>query len=121
MVYVCTQKKHPLFVFFSTLLKSIALEETTLPDYVIVDYAIFTACRLIPEVEKDMANIKSIPCIYKNALADWMNLPYNESDYRKLIKNDFVFKLSFRTHWESTTSDGNKTFYGKFIHDEVDL
>lgn len=69
-------KNHPLFVFSSTLLKSIALEEITLPDYVIVDYAIFTACRLIPEVEKDMANIKSIPCIYKNTLADWMNLPY---------------------------------------------
>lgn len=88
-VGVCMHAKTIHCLFSSTLLKSIVLEEIILPDYVIVDYAIFTACRLIPEVEKDMANIKSIACIYKNTLAEWMNLPYNESDYRKLIENDF--------------------------------
>ena len=106
---------HPLFLFASSLLKEIALREEVLPDYVIVDYAIYTAYRLIPQVRQDMARLTELPCPNRNKLAEWMNLPYDEQEYKRLTEDGFVFKLSFRSPWRARTIDGQETFYGHLI------
>ena len=109
------QKGYALFLFASSLLKAIALGEKQYPDYVLQDYAIYTAYRLIPQVRQDMARLTELPCPNRNKLAEWMNLPYNEREYKRLTESDFVFKLSFRSPWYPFTSSGQETFYGHLI------
>lgn len=111
----CREPNYQLFGFVSEMLKAIAVREDYWPDYVIQDYLIYYACREFPTVCKDMNEVKRIPCVHRNDLASVMDKPFNEETYNHLFETDFVFKLSFRSDWQSYTKDGQPTFYGKLI------
>lgn len=111
-------KNYLLFSFVSEMLQKIAEQEKSTPDYVIIDYLIYYACRNFPSVAKDMENCRTLPCDHRNDLASMMNRPYDEDAYRRLTASDFVFKLSFRTSW-TPCIDGRRTFYGKILSDVI--
>lgn len=105
---------YTLFTFVEKLLKTIALADKCIPDYVIVDFAIFVSCMLFKYVREDMSKIEKFPCQNKNLLADLMNVEYSDSKYEEIGRNNFVFKLSFRTKWNEYTPEGKETFFWSF-------
>lgn len=114
----CMWSKHAnnqLFSFVSAMLIAIGEHEKQWPDYVIQDYLIYYAYKNLPEIANMLEQSKGIPCYKRNELATIMNNEFNDDKYRELTKKDFVFKLSFRTNWETETKDGKETFYGKCL------
>lgn len=108
-----------LFAFVSEMLISIAEHEKQWPDYVIQDYLIYYAYKNIPGIANMLEESKTIPCNNRNKLATIMNERYNENKYQELIKDNFIFKLSFRANWQTTTKDGTETFYGRILKDVI--
>ncbi|MDE6282632.1 MAG: capsular polysaccharide synthesis protein, partial [Muribaculaceae bacterium] len=84
-------------------------------DYVLIDYLIYYAVHNFPDVEDEFKTFRTLPCENRGKLATLMMQPYNDDIYKNLCKTDFVFKLSFRTQWQSLTPDGQLSFYGKLI------
>lgn len=108
-----------LFSFVSKMLKAIAEREKVWPHYVILDYLIYSAYRLYPEVRDSMERCT----LWGNnrlILATMMNNKFEEKQYNNLIKTDFCFKLSFRTAWQKYTSDGKLTFNGRILSGTID-
>ncbi len=112
-------KNNKLFSFVSEMMISIAEREKQWPDYVIQDYLIYYAYKNIPGIMEMLEQSKTIPCNKRNELANIMNNEFNEGEYRELTKNDFVFKLSFRTKWEKKTEKGEQTFYGRILEGTI--
>ena len=112
-------KNYIIFSFVADMLIEIAKKESVIPDYVTIDYLIYLAIRLFPETHQDLEKAKEIQCSNRHKLALIMNEPYNEKKYIELIKDDFVFKLSFRANWQKTTKDGIETFYGRILKDVI--
>lgn len=109
-----------LFAFVGEMLKEIALREKYWPDYVIQDYLILYACRSFPSVKADMSEAQKVEAKRRNELATIMNDPYEETVYQDLIKEDYVFKLSFRSAWREQTDDGRQTFYSRIVNGVID-
>lgn len=104
-----------LYSFVSEMLIAIAEREKQWPDYVIQDYLIYYAYKNIPGVIEMLEQSKTIPCNNRNELAKVMNNEFNEDKYKELTKEDFVFKLSYRTKWRTVTDNGEETFYGRIL------
>ena len=104
-----------LFSFVSAMLIASGEREKQWPDYVIQDYLIYYAYKHIPGIVEMLEQSNTIPCNKRNELANIMNNEFNEGKYRELTKDDFVFKLSFRTNWKTETKNGKETFYGKCL------
>lgn len=113
------KKQHnPLFSFVSKMTQAIAVRENCLPDYVIVDYLIYYACRNIIPVRRAMEN-QPIKCHKRNELANMMSQAYDINAYRELTSTDFIFKLSFRSNWILETPEGNETFYARILSNTI--
>lgn len=110
-----SNKNEVLFSFVSEMLINLAQREKYLLDYVLVDYCIYYACRKLPGVGDAMSECNKTEFRYRNRLAELMNRPYNDNEYARLTTTDYVFKLSFRARWQTATSDGLTTYYGKLI------
>jgi hypothetical protein len=48
----------------------------------------------------------------RNDLHFMLNKPYDTQAYLELIKQNWLFKLSYKTPWKERTEDGRQTFYG---------
>ena len=107
-------KHYPLYAFVSKMLQAIAIRENYWPHYVIMDYIIYYACRKFAVIGNDMDNIP-LKNPNRNELANRMNFPFNKKDYEDLIKDEFFFKLSFRSDWQKTTNEGEQSYYGFII------
>ena len=112
-------RKYIIFSFVADMLIEIAKRENVIPDYVTIDYLIYLAIRLFPETHKDLEKAKEIQCTNRHKLALIMNEPYDSNKYNELIKNDFIFKLSFRANWNKATKEGKQTFYGRILKDII--
>ncbi len=108
--------RHALLYGFvrEMLAKTIETEKMTL-DYVLIDYFITYAVHNLPNVRNEIEKFQNVAGENRGALALLMNSPYDPQKYEELCKNDFVFKLSFRSDWHAKTTDGEPTFYGKLI------
>lgn len=104
-----------LFLFISSMLQTIGKREKYWPDYVIQDYLIYYACRNFLDVRESMEKIQCLSGKRRNEFAAMLNDPFDINRYTELIKDDFVFKLSFRTPWKKYTSEGEQTFYGYIL------
>lgn len=108
-------KFYPLYGFVGEMMATVASDGKIWPDYVFQDFLIYYALNHFKCVEHDFMAIKAIPCNSRNKLASLMNSRYDSDEYKQLCKDDFVFKLSFRSDWHTRTKDGETTFYGKLI------
>ena len=107
-------KGNIFYGFVSEMLQAIAINEKKWPDYVIQDYLFYYACRHFFLVRRQM-NAINLHTEHKDSLALLMNYPFEENKYDELIKDNFVFKLRFRTPWKTKTTDGKCTFYGRIL------
>lgn len=112
-------KNYKIFSFVADMLIEIAKRENVIPDYVTIDYLIYLAIRLFPETHQDLEKAKEIPCSNRHKLALMMNEVYDENKYKELIKDNFIFKLSFRANWYKTTKEGKQTFYGRILENII--
>ncbi len=108
-----------LYSFVSEMLIAIAEREKQWPDYVIQDYLIHYACRNIVGVRELLEQSKTISCYKRNEFANIMNNEFKTTQYTELTKEDFVFKLSFRTNWKKQTKKGKQTFYGRIMENTI--
>ena len=108
-----------LYSFVSEMLIAVAEREKQWPDYVIQDYFMYYAYKNTPGVKEMLEQSETIPCNNRNELANIMNNEFNTIQYKKLIKENFVFKLSFRANWNKTTKDGKQTFYGRILENII--
>lgn len=108
-------KNELLFVFVSKMMMEIAQKEPYWIDYVLQDYFIYYACRKFPQVGEAMTECNKITLEKRGKLAELMNRPFNEAEYKSLTATDYVFKLSFRTPWSALTQEGETTYYGALI------
>ena len=46
-----------------------------------------------------------------------MNKPYDEKYYKKLISENFIFKLSYKAEYK-LECDGKSTYYAKVINEQ---
>lgn len=113
------RKNYIIFSFVADMLIEIAKKESVIPDYVTIDYLIYLAIRLFPETHQDLEKAKEIQCSNRHKLALMMNEAYDENKYEGLIKDDFIFKLSFRTNWHKSTKEGKQTFYGRILENII--
>lgn len=104
-----------LFSFVREMLINIALREKEIPDYVTIDYLIYFACRNFTSVSRKMKQMETKYCYNRHRLASMMNDSFDINKYTELIKDDFVFKLSFRSPWKKYTAEGKQTFYGYIL------
>ena len=104
-----------LFGFVSQMMQAIAIREKYWPDYVLQDYLIYYACRKFPSVGEAMAECNKFEFRSRNRLAELMNCPYCEDEYKTLTATDYIFKLSFRANWKPFTISGIPTYYGILI------
>ena len=100
-----------LYNFMSNFFNEYWKKEKVIIDYFLIDYAINMAYENINEINK---TINKVPYNNENILKlqTILNEQYNKKDYEKLIKNNAVHKLSFKTKF-----DNNKdTFYNRIIN-----
>lgn len=109
-------KNLPLFGFTSEIMKEIALSDKVWPDYVFQDFLYFFAIQNLSGIESVFKENSKIKCNKRNELATIMNQPFIQSKYQELCKNDFVFKLSYRTKYNHKNTNNNLTFYEIFIN-----
>lgn len=82
-------------------------------DYFFTDYIINYARENIPNISSDFRNIPINNKKY-NALVNLLNTPYNKAVYNDIKKDNWLFKLSYKSNW-NTRKANKKTFYGKII------
>lgn len=107
-------KNNPLFMFCRDMIYAININESCLPHYLVIDYIFDYAYRKIPGI-KEMIDNHTEYNTKRNDLHFLLNKPYKEETYRQLIKNDWVFKLSYKSFWKKEV-DNQITFYGKLIN-----
>ncbi len=109
---------YPLYGFVSETMERMALSDKAWPDYVFQDFLIYYALHYSPSISNDMEQSGTLPCRHRNSLARLMNTPFDSGIYQSMCETDFVFKLSYRTPWRTSTPDGRHTFYGTLIAEE---
>ena len=86
------------------------------PDYLFQDY-VFNYARKNISATKEAIEILPDNNTQRFLLFSWMNQPFDKTKYEKLIENNWIFKLSYKTHYKDYT-DGKPTFYHHLINPE---
>jgi len=108
--------RNPLFAFSSELITALAVKEKCFPNYFMVDCMISYAYRNFNWAKNMIDNMPDFNtrCADLFLLYFNTNKQYNEEEYRQLIKNNWIFKLTYKTIWLERV-DGKLTFYGKLL------
>ena len=111
---------NPLFMFCRDMIIKLAVNEKCFPNYFMVDCLICYAYRKfkwVTELIDSMPNFNT-KCSDLFLLCFNTNKIYNEEYYKKLIENDWIFKLTYKTVWLKEV-DGEPTFYGKLFSNNI--
>lgn len=111
-----------LFSFCRDMIQTIALRQNCMPNYFMVDCLLNYAYRKLTGVKQTIDNLPDINTKCADLFLYYFNTnrPWNESEYSKLIENDWMFKLTYKTVWLETVN-GKVTFYGKLFADNSNL
>ncbi len=102
-----------IFSFVRDILIAVCIKENIWPEYLLQDHIIDFAHKNIPSAK---LSIDETPenNTRRFVLFALMNKPYDNEIYKDLIKDNFIFKLSYKANYKSTSS-GQKTFYAQLI------
>jgi hypothetical protein len=105
---------NPLYVFIRDVFYAVARDCECWPFYLFMDYMYDYAYRHNPEIR---AMMDAVPQnnTRRNDLHFMLNKPYDTQAYLELIKQNWLFKLSYKTPWKERTEDGRQTFYGLIV------
>lgn len=107
---------NPLFAFSKDLILALAIKESCFPNYFMVDCMISYAYRNFTWAKQMIDTMPDFNIRCADLFLSYFNtnMPYNEGDYQRLIKDDWMFKLTYKTVWLKEIN-GNPTFYGKLF------
>lgn len=101
------------FCFLREMLIAVCSREKVWPDYLMQDHLISFAYKNIPATKKAIDETPQNNT-RRFMLFALMNKPWDEEVYNELIKDNFIFKLSYKANYK-LTCDGEKTFYAQLI------
>ena len=102
-----------IFSFVRDILIAVCTKENVWPEYLLQDRIIGLAHKNIPSAK---LSIDETPenNTRRVMLFGLMNKSYDENTYQNLIKDNFIFKLSYKANYK-LTSEGHNTFYAQLI------
>lgn len=106
-------KNNPLFVFTRDFFFKFFKSHARFPFYLFQDYLYDYAYRRIPEI-REMIDNNPENNVGWAKLHYQLNSPWNQQEYEQMTKDNWVFKLSYKTIWK-TTCNGQPTFYAKLL------
>ena len=109
--------KNPLFVFTKEFFFSFYSTNSNIPFYLFIDYLYDYAYRKFPEVKQMIDDIPENN-VKRGRLHFMLNKPWNQQEYEELTKDNWVFKLSYKTRWKERYN-GQPTFYAKLMKDKT--
>ena len=104
------------FSFIRDILTEVCINEKIWPDYLLQDRIFIYATKKIPAVKKSVNNTPDNN-LERFMLFALMNKPYDEKYYKKLISENFIFKLSYKAEYK-LECDGKSTYYAKVINEQ---
>lgn len=94
-------------------------EEEVSIDYLLVDYLIYLSYCERSDIRQMMDSLPENNLL-RDEPAAYMGTPFSQERLKKWMSSDTVlFKLSWREPWKEKTPDGDKTFFGVFIREEI--
>lgn len=112
--FLCCSKGNLLACFARDILLEYWKEYDELITYFFIDYIIFIGYNYIPTIRN---YIDSVP--YNNSniyeLINNINKEYDEEKYMDIIKNTWLFKLSWKHNFPKNTYDNKITFYKMMV------
>lgn len=110
------KKNSTLFCFCRDMIHTIAVRQNCMPSYFMVDCLLSYAYRNIAGVKMMIDNLPDINTKCADLFLSYFNTNklWNEFEYQELIKNDWLFKLTYKTIWKDKVN-GQLTFYGKLF------
>lgn len=108
----------PLFLFCRDMIQAIAFRQKCMPNYFMVDCLLQYAYRKFPVITEliDKMPDCNTKCADLFLLYFNTNKKYNEEEYNRLIKDNWLFKLTYKTIWQKETN-GEYSFYGKLFQE----
>lgn len=107
----------PLFCFVRDMMVAVCEREKCWPDYLFQDYLIGYAFEHFPYVREPM-----LSCPDNNPRRSdlWirMNKVFDEEEYKRIIQDNWMFKLSYKSHLIPIV-DGKLTYYGAMINGKL--
>lgn len=101
------------FSFIRDLLTEVCDKESVWPDYLFQDRVISFARKYIQASKEAIASTPENNT-RRFMMHAMMNKPYNEKEYRDLITDNFIFKLSYKANY-IMQSQGASTYYGRLM------
>jgi hypothetical protein len=115
--FFCGKKDNIFFLFMREFFFEYWKEETMMPDYHLVDYAIATAYYSIPAIKIMFDNIPPTnPQLYY--LTSHLNDPFDSTKYNNICIDTCVHKLSWKKKVQVYNSKNDLTFYGYIINQD---
>lgn len=116
---LATNKKNTLvFSFVRDMLLEHARKEDYWIDYLLQDYLFLFLCNISEKSKKEILGVEENN-VNRGLLWNYMDKIYDEKKYIEIIKNTWVFKLSYKTELLKEYSEGDKTFYGKLVDGDL--
>lgn len=111
------QKNSLLFTFARDMIQAIAIRQNCMPSYFMVDCMLDYAYRHFPEVKSMIDHMPNVNTKCADLFLHYFNTNkvWDESEYQRLVENDWIFKLTYKTIWKEEV-DGQPTFYGKLFN-----
>ena len=109
-------KNNPLFVFTRDVFYKFFERNSCFPFYLFQDYLYDYAYRKMPQIRQ---MIESVPDnnIRWDKLHFTLNKPWSQEEYELMTKDNWVFKLSYKTIWKERC-DGQPTCDAKLMKDK---
>ncbi len=109
---------HVLFRYFKSAFERYWERNQQAVDYLLVDYLIHLGNTTIAQVRKDLDQIPANN-LHRDDLAMAMCKGNPYTDFHKILQPDtYLYKLSWREHYEMKTPDGEDTVFGWFLKKE---
>ena len=111
-------KHNSIFMFCRDLIQALAIKEKCLPNYFMVDLIMCYAYRKFHYAKKTIDVMPDINTKCADLFLNYFNKNkiYDEKEYNELIKDNWLFKLTYKTVWQKKI-DGKYTFFGKLFSD----
>lgn len=107
-----------LFAFVSEVLIEYALNCDYWIEYLLIDYIMLLAYEKYDYV-KETLDVLPENNTKRNNLHFMLNEEFDKNKYQELIKDDWLFKLSYKSTNFMFTSDSKPTFYGYLIQNQI--
>ena len=106
-----------LFCFVRDMMIAVCEREKYWPDYLFMDYLIDYAFNHFPSVRETMMSCPDNN-LRRSDLWTRMNKVFDEEEYMRIIKDNWMFKLSYKSHLVPMVN-GELTYYGAMINGKL--